>query len=474
MPRPESKYCFWHVSVTIYSAIPGYISRTKFLISLEHWCTNILNESVKRLLFVVAVAVINLSFVSSTQAATLDRVLAVVNDDVITERELEQQLELVKSELRRNQQTNASPTAMRRETLEKMITDKVQSQYANRSGIAISEQDIDKTIEFIAGRNNIKPLQMRRSLEADGVPWRFYRNEIRKQLTTRSIIQQQISPRVSTSDSEIDRFLRDQDSGDDSTEYQLTHILVSIPGGADAKTIEQQKLKAKDALSRVRGGEEFESVARDVSDSGSAKNGGDLGWRKPKQLPVLFLTAIKGLSPEGVSDVVRGDNGFHILKIKDKRGGVSVVVDQYKVRHILLKTEGFLSDNEARKRAGRIGERIVAGEDFATLAKANSEDLASRENGGELNWLNPGETAPEFENAMRSLQIGQISPPVQTRYGFHVIQLLDTRRAEVGEEMVRSQASQVLRSRKALQNYEDWLRQLRDNAFVEYRNQPNS
>jgi peptidyl-prolyl cis-trans isomerase SurA len=400
----------------------------------------------------------------------VDRIVAVVNDEVITQNELAERTELVVQQLRRGGSQLPAKDALQSQILERMINDLVQLQLAKETGVKIDDATLEKTIQRIADDNNLSMSDFRAALERDGIRYPRFRDDMRNELILGRLREREVENAIVVTDAEVEtelaRAAKDR-SGD--TEYRLQHVLVLLPQQATPEQIEARRRRALQALSELRKGANFADIAATYSDAPDALQGGNLGWRAAGRLPALFLEGLEKTQPGEVSDVLRSPNGFHIVKLLEKRGkDKAPTINQTRVRHILLRTKEGVSDADARERLARLRERIAAGSDFAELARVHSEDgTASR--GGELGWIAPGETVPEFERAMNALRDGEVSQPVQSPFGWHLVQVLERRSEELSEDRKKLAARQTVRARKADDAYQDWLRQTRDRAFVEKR-----
>jgi len=353
-----------------------------------------------------------------------------------------------------------------------MIIDMIQLQYAKESGLHIDDAQLDKALSRIAQQNNFSSLtEFRAKLAKEGVDFKKFREEIRGEITFTRLREREVDSKLVVSDNEIDNYLAMQkkQSGK-SEEVELAHILVQVPEQASADKIKESKQRAEQAWSQLQGGAQFAQVAAGFSDAKDGLQGGSLGWRAIDRLPTIFQEALQTMKPGEVSAVLRSPNAFHIIKLLDKRNkDTPIVITQTHARHILIKTSDLTSESEAKNRLAEIKRRIDGGADFSEQAKLYSED-GSASQGGDLGWMSPGALVPEFEKAMNALKPGQISGLVQTEFGWHLIQVIERRNADVSVEQKRQQASMAIRSFKADEAYQDWLRQLRDRAFVEYRN----
>lgn len=404
------------------------------------------------------------------RGALVDRIVAVVNKDVITTSELAERVALAERQLRRQNIALPERELLERQILERLILDKAQVQLAANSGLRVEELQLDRAVQRIAEGNNVTLAEFRRRLEADGVVFDKFRAEVRQQILLTRLREREVDDRVQVSESEIDIYLEEnQAAASSAAEYNAAHVLVRIPEQATPERIEQARARAEKARAEALAGGDFARLAASTSDAGDALQGGALGWRAPSRLPELFAEALKTMQPGDVSGVLRSPAGFHVLKLLEQRGaGAAAPVTQTRARHILVKTSEVVSEADARRRLAGLRERIAGGADFAQLARLNSEDgTAAR--GGELGWIHAGDTVPEFERAMGALNPGELSEPVRTPFGFHLIQVLERRTADVSAERQRLQARQVLRERRAEEAFQEWLRQLRDRTYVELR-----
>jgi len=400
----------------------------------------------------------------------IDRILVIVNDDVITETELADRLVETKKQLVLEKIKIPPDNVLRKQLLDRIVLEHLELQLAAQSGIHVTEEDVDNAVESIAKRNNLATDAFRTAVVQNGVDWNAYRAQLHDQITIQHLLEREINDRVTVTDGEVRNFLENPENlADMDVTYHLSHILIGIPEAASADAIQAAKKRAEDIYRQLKQGADFQQIAVSYSQSPDALKGGDLGWKKAGELPELFLSVVKNLSPGDISDILRGPNGFHILKLDDKRGAAAAAsVTQTHVRHILLRPSEIQSLDEARSKLLHLRERIENGEDFAALARAHSEDPGSAANGGDLGWVDPGQMVPEFEKAMNALKPNELSQPVRTSFGLHLIQVLGRRTHDVTQERVQAAARQQIHARKADERYEQWARQLRDEAFVEY------
>ena len=400
----------------------------------------------------------------------VDRIVAVVNDEVLTSNDLTERVQLVIRQIQRQGGQLPAADVLQRQILERMINDLVQAQLAKETGIKVDDLTLDRTIERISQENSLTMIDFRKALERDGIRYPRFREDIRNEIMLARLREREVENTIVVTDAEVDTELaREAKESSGDSEFRLAHVLLLVPSQASNEQIEQRRRSALLALSELRRGANFAQVAATYSDAPDATQGGSLGWRASGRLPTLFLEALEKLQPGEVSDILRSPNGFHIVKLLEKRGRAAVQsVQQTRVRHILLRAREGLSEAEARERLQRLRERIVAGTDFAELARLHSED-ASAAKGGDLGWVAAGDTVPEFERVMNALRDGEVSQPIQTPFGWHLVQVFERRSDELSGDRKKVAARQAIRARKADEAYQDWLRQARDRAFVENR-----
>jgi len=401
---------------------------------------------------------------------TVDRIIAVVNDEVITERELDARVDFAFRQLRQQDTPPPPREVIARQLIERLINDRVQLQHASEIGLRVDDADLGRALERIAGDNKMSLPQLRATLEKDGVPFTKFRDDIRNEIVLSRLREREVAQKIVITDAEIDNFLQSQKTqqgrGD---EFNISHILVAVPESASPEQLQIRRARAEEALTQIRGGTDFRQVAAAFSDGPEALKGGQIGWRESNRLPSLFLDALQPLKVGELSGLLRSPNGFHILKLNERRGGQApLIVQQTQARHILIKTNELVSETEARNRLLALKERLDNKADFPELARAHSEDT-SASRGGDLGWLSPGDTVPDFEQAMNALKPNEISPPVKSPFGWHLIQVLERRSKDMTQEGQRLNARQALRERKTDEAHQEWVRQLRDRAYVEQR-----
>jgi peptidyl-prolyl cis-trans isomerase SurA len=400
----------------------------------------------------------------------VDRIVAVVNDEVITSNDLSERVTLVTKQLQRQGSQLPASDVLSRQILERMINDMLQAQLAKETGIKVDDATLDRTIERIAQENQLSMTDFRAALERDGVKYPRFREDIRNEILLARLREREVENGIVVTDAEVDtEMARISREAQSDSEFNIAHVLVLVPPQATPDQIEQRRRKAMLALSELRRGNNFAQVAATYSDAPDALQGGTLGWRPSARLPALFLETLEKLNDGEVSDILRSPNGFHIVKLLEKRGKTAATgVQQTHVRHILLRAREGLSSAEARDRLARARERILAGADFAEIAKQQSED-SSAAKGGDLGWVAPGDTVQEFERVMNGLRDKEVSQPIQTPFGWHLVQVMERRSDELSDDRKKVAARQAIRARKADEAYQDWLRQSRDRAFVENR-----
>ena len=403
------------------------------------------------------------------QIIAIDRIVAVVNSEVITERELSARVDFALRQLR-EQKAPAPPRAvLEGQLLERLINDRVQMQHARDIGLRVSDAELDRALARIAEQNKLTLPQLREVLARDNVPFDNFREDVRGEITRSRLREREVAQKIVVTESEIDTLLKAQQGQSARDEFNLSHILVSVPENASPEQLQSRRERAEQALRQLREGADFRQVAAAFSEAPEALQGGQLGWREAERLPTLFFEAVSPLQPGQTSELLRSANGFHILRVNERRGGApKVLVQQTRARHILVRTNELVSENEARNRVLALKERLDNKADFAELARARSEDTSAAR-GGDLGWLSPGDTVPEFEQAMNGLKPGEVSGPVRSPFGWHLIQVLERRTEDMTREGLRMNARQSLRERKADDAYQEWVRQLRDRAYVEQR-----
>jgi peptidyl-prolyl cis-trans isomerase SurA len=406
----------------------------------------------------------------SNEILKMDRIIAIVDQGVITEQELADRIRTVKAQLEKQGTELPPDSVLGRQVLERLIADSLQLQMAAQTGVKVDDTQLDKTIERIAAQNKMSIEEFSALLEKDGIPLRKFREDIRSEITISRIREREVDNKLNISEGEIDNYLTTQaNRGEEQDEFEISHILIRTPEDASPEDLEKAKIKTQEALKQLADGASFSQVSASLSDAPNALEGGSMGWRNGAQLPGLFLEMLKPMQKGEVSKPIRSPNGFHIIKLNDRRGGSSsLVIGQTHTRHILIKLSEVVSEKEAKRKIDGIKERLDNGGKFEELARQFSED-GSANNGGDLGWVNPGDTVPPFEKAMNALGLGEISEPVLSPFGWHVIQVTERRQQDMTKEASRLKARQEIRARKSEEAYQDWIREMRDRAFVELR-----
>jgi len=407
---------------------------------------------------------------SAADVVKMDRIVAVVDQTVITEQELENRIQTVTAQMAKQGNELPAENILRKQILERLISDALQLQYAAQTGMKVDDNQLDKTIERIAEQNKMSVKEFASALNADGISMTKFRADIRNEITIARLREREVESRVNVSESEIDNYLTTQASSNENRdEFEISHILIRTPEEGSPEDIQKAKAKVDEVIKALQDGTSFAKVSASYSDAPNALEGGNIGWKAAAQLPALFLDTLKNMQPGDVSPPLRSPNGFHILKITNKRGGNSpLVIEQTHARHILIKLSEIVSEADGKKKMDGIKDRLDNGEKFEVLARQFSED-GTASNGGDLGWVNPGDTVPQFEKAMNELKDKQISEPVRSPFGWHIIQVLERRKQDMSKEAARLKARQEIRARKADESYQDWVRELRDRAYVEYR-----
>jgi peptidyl-prolyl cis-trans isomerase SurA len=425
---------------------------------------------IKSLLLACVLTVTYQFNVQAAEAVKLDRIVAIVDKTVVTEQELESRIVTVTAQLKKQGTELPAENILRKQILERLISDTLQLQYAAQTGLKVDDNQLDKTIERIAEQNQMSLTEFAEALAKDGVSMGKFRSDIRNEIIIARLREREVDSRVTVNESEIDNFLSNQASNNENQdEFEISHILIRTPEEGSTEDVQKAKAKVDDAIKALQAGTSFAKVSASFSDAPNALEGGNIGWKRGAQMPALFLDALKTMQVGDISTPLRSPSGFHVLKLTDKRGGNSpLVIQQSHARHILIKLSEVTSEKEAKQKIDNIKVRLDNGEKFEMLARQYSED-STASNGGDLGWVNPGDTVPQFEKAMNELKDNQISPPIQTQFGWHIIQLLERRSQDMSKDSARLKARQEIRTKKAEDAYQDWIHELRDRAYVELK-----
>jgi peptidyl-prolyl cis-trans isomerase SurA len=406
---------------------------------------------------------------AAPRVITVDRIVAVVNDEVITQFDLTLRTRLAVAQLARQGTPLPPAEVLERQVLERMVSDRVQLQMARETGLRVDDGQLEKILTRIAADNKMTLPQFREAIERDGLAFARFRDDLRDEILISRLREREVDSRTVVTESEIDNFLKNTSTQGRNDEMNLAHILVRVPEGASPEQLAERRARAEQALGQVKSGTDFGQVAAAFSDAPDALKGGVMGARPTDRWPTLFSDAARSLRVGETSGVLRSPAGFHIIRVVDRRvGGNSVLVQQTRTRHILIRVNELVSEADASQRLRGLKERIENGTPFGELARLHSDD-GSAARGGELGWISPGDTVPAFERAMDQLKINEVSDPVRSDFGVHLIQVIERRSEDLSSERQRLAARQALRARKADEAYQEWVRQMRDRAFVNLR-----
>ena len=411
-----------------------------------------------------------LSFNLNAKIELLDRVIAVVDSGVIMETQLNSRVEEVLKRLQTNKAELPPLNLLEEQVLDRLIIEEIQMQIADRAGIKISDSELNQTLSRIASQNNLSLEEFRIALEQEGDSYKVFRQTIRKELIIQRVQRGKVGSKVDISEQEIENFINSEAGITELAEqYYVQHILISVKGGLTESESMAIQEKAQNILNRLKEGESFEKLAATYSSGQKALEGGFLGWRTSAELPTLFSTTVSSLKVGEISDLIRSGAGFHILRLNDKRGNTVKFMDQTLSRHILVQPSEIRTEKQAESLINDIYKRLLEGEDFKQLARQYSEDPGSKMDGGNLGWANPGEYDPAFEKTLNATNIGEISNPVQSSFGWHIIEVLDRRNEDVSQEEQKNRAYQIIYERKFEQELESTLIELRAEAYVDIK-----
>lgn len=429
-----------------------------------------MNTKLRNILSAAALTLLIPSQSALAEAVPLDRVAAIVNDGIVMQSELDQRIQLVKEQLSARKTKLPPEHIFRKQVLNRLILENIQKQLGKRQGIRVSDGQLNGALSNIASQNGLSLEQFRDALIAEGRDYNQAREQIRNELFINSVQQNLVNRRIRVSEQELDNFLKSENGkGQVSAEFSLGHILIATPSQASPEIIQRAEKVAKDVHKKLSNGENFAELAVAFSNAPNALKGGDLGWRKATELPEVLGDAARKLSPSEFSKPVRSPSGFHILLMKDKRGGAVQLVEQRLVSHILLKPSEIRTSEQAQRQIAQIYQRIQSGNDFASMAKEFSDDPASGSEGGSLGWTQNGQMVPEFEQVMNNTAIGQVSSPFKSRFGWHILTVLDKRTEDLGEKMQENRARAAIQKRKFNEELTNWLREIRSQAYVDIK-----
>jgi peptidyl-prolyl cis-trans isomerase SurA len=407
----------------------------------------------------------------ATQGELLDRVVAIVNDGVVLNSDLDAEVAAVTERLKEQKLELPAQNVLRQQVLERLVLQEIQVQRAGKAGVKVSDENVNAALQDVAKRNGMTLTQLPEALARQGVDYPTYREEIRREIMLQMLRQRDVLQHIAVTPREIDQFLDKQSRTPSARdEYNVSHILIAIGQEATQAQLDAAAKKANDVYERAKGGEDFAKLAVAYSNSQTAFDGGALGWRKGSELPTFLTDVIAKLKPGEVSEPLRTPTGYHIIRLNEVRGGSQKAEeDQVHVRHILMKTNELADDATVKQKLNTLRDRILKGDDFGGLAQTTSEDPGSAVDGGDLGWAGPGTYAPEFEAAIAPLKDNEISEPFKTQFGWHIAQMLGHRRVDNTQDMKRRQAMEAIRAGKADEETELWLRRMRDEAYVEYK-----
>lgn len=405
---------------------------------------------------------------SSVQAqpAYIDSIVAIVEDGVITNSELTREVKRIRQEYSAKGQQLAATAALNRQILELLVNKSILIQEALKRGVKITETQLNTTMQNLARRNNKSLEQFRQAVIASGRDYNAFREEVKNEMTINTIKNSYARQNIDITDQEVDDFMTRNGSESNSLEYKLSHILITLPDAANSDQVVEARARAEEVIKKLNDGANFSVMAAEYSAGSNAIQGGDLGWRKLAEIPSIFSELIKTIQVGEVSNPIRSASGFHIVKLVEKRDSEQVIVEQSKVRHILIAPNELISNDEAKQKLQKLREEFLQGADFATLAKQNSDDPGSKGLGGELGWVNQGVMVPAFDKIMLATNKGETSKVFRTRYGWHFLQVEDRRTVDETEESKRNKIREQLQAQKKREVLELWQKRLRDEAFV--------
>lgn len=426
---------------------------------------------IKNSLALALLSIVCLSPLSAlAEVEKLDKVVAIVDEGVVMASELNAKLRNISNKLQASNTELPPPDVLRSQVLDHLINEQIQLQMAKRAGAQVADGELDQMVDRIRASNNLSPEQFAQQLVLEGMSVVELREDLRREMLVRQVQQGSVNRRIQVTESEIENFLNSTEGKFwNSPDYQLGHILIAVPSGSSESEIAALAAKADKLHEEAVAGADFRRLAVANSAGQNALDGGDLGWRKVAQLPSLFADKVAPLKVGDITPPFRSGAGFHLIKLYDQRGGGEVLVEQTKARHILVKTNEVVNDTDAYEKLEALRKEVLAGADFAALAKANSEDLGSALQGGDLGWSSPGQFVPQFEEVMKQMQIDEISLPFRSQFGWHILQVLERRKQDMSDKMIKNQAANLLRSRRFEEELQVWMQEIRDEAFVEIK-----
>ncbi len=412
---------------------------------------------------------------AQSKAQKIDRIVAIVNDEAIAASELEMRLQVTERQIKRQNQALPPRDEIVKQVLERIIVDRAMMQFAREKGVRAEDSQVDQTLARIASENKTNLTALKDRVEKDGMSFNRFREDIRDELTVNRLRERELESKIIVSEAEVDRALADQIGGSDVSEYNLAQILLRLSETATPEQVEKQRLRGEEIVKQLQKGADFARLSAAFSDAPEALSGGSLGWRSTDRLPQLFVDTAAKLRPNEVSALIRSPNGFHILRLNEKRSaGMAKLggnVAQSKVQHILLRVTEAIKEADVRKRMETFRQQIISrAKTFEEIAKEVSTD-ASASNGGDIGWVLPGDTVPEFEKVMDAVAVNEISQPFVSGFGMHILRVSERKTAPAPDDRIRAQAKNSIRERKLEQAFQEWVQQLRDRAYVEFRSE---
>lgn len=418
----------------------------------------------------ICIAMLALGSVPAAAEQTLDRIAAVVNDDVILMSELDDQVELIRQRLEKSGTRLPPDNVLREQVLDRMIDTELKLQMAERAGIRIPDDQLNQALQRIAERNGVTLDQLPEMLASEGIDYEMYRRELRNQMITSRLEMQQVQQNVNITQDDVERYIANNSGELDSdTRYKLRHILVSVPENPGQGELDEARNRIGEIHQKLREGADFAELAVAHSDGQRSLEGGDLGWMNANEVPSIFNPAVQNLEKGQASDPIRSSYGFHLIKLEDVERSDPVMVREARIRHILIKPTAIMDEAAVREKLASLRERILAGEEFGELADEHSDDHSSAADGGVIDWQPLERFTPRFREKVGNLEKGKISEPFQTRYGWHIVEVLDRRRSDHTDQVRRNQAIQALRQKEMQEERELWIRGLRDRAYIDIR-----
>ena len=418
-----------------------------------------------------SIFLVMLGIAGTAASEELDRIIVVAEQDVVMESELATQMDKVRFQIEQQGTRMPPNSVLERQVLERLVLEKIQLQVASDNKIQVTEDALALAISDMAKQNNLSLPQFKEILASENYEFDMFKEQIRQEILITKLRKSQVDDRVRVRESEIQNYLRNESTGADDQEYRISHILVSTPSGADNNEIRMARNKAEEAFNAIQSGTPFGDIAISVSDGQQALEGGDLGWRKGSEIPSLFADSVSTLSVGEHSGIITNPSGYHLIELTDKRSIEDFMIPQYKTRHVLIKPNALLTKTQALNRINQLKMRLEIDGDviFSEMARNNSDDRTSALQGGDLGWVNEGQMVPEFDEIMTAIEPGEISPPFESEFGFHILQVVEKRMFDGSEEIKKDRARRSIRQQKLDERRQFWLRRLRDEAYVEYR-----